>query len=422
MKQKLVATTLFGLERMLGEEIDALGYERIETIDGRITFEGDEKAVARSNVFLSQCEHIYIRVGEFPATSFTELFDGVTSLPWEEYIGENDEFPVNGHAIKSTLYSVPDCQSIIKKAIVERLKKTYKRESFPEDDGLRVRIEFFIFKDRATLMIDTSGAPLHKRGYRKEANLAPIRETLAMALVKTAHLREGTLLWDPFCGSGTIAIEAARAACNIAPGMKRRFAGEDYFFVDEDSWSEAREEAKSLVNLSADFEAYASDIDPETLEIAKENARRAGVLDKIKFFEKDARKIYKPNCRGTIICNPPYGERMMSEEEVKLLYRDIGRTFEKFDPWQIYIITGYSDFEYQYGRQADKKRKLYNGMIPCTLYEYYKPRHAREDSYRRKDFRNSGDFKRDGFYKDFAPRKDFKKESNPKKDFKKFDK
>ncbi len=409
MRQKLVATTLFGLERTLGEEIDALGYKRIETIDGRITFEGDEKAVARSNIFLSQCEHIYIHIGDFETLTFTELFDKVTALPWEEYIGERDEFPVNGHSIRSALHSIPDCQSIIKKAIVERLKKTYRVASFPEDSGVKIRIEFFILKDRATLMIDTSGAPLHKRGYRKEANLAPIRETLAMTLVKTAHLREGTLLWDPFCGSGTITIEAARAACNIAPGMRRHFAGEEYFFVDGDSWDEAREEARSLVNMSAPFEAYASDIAPECIEIAKENARRAGVLEKIKFFEKDARKIYKPNCRGTIICNPPYGERLMSEEEVKYLYKDMGRVFEKFDPWQIYIITGYNDFEYQFGRRADKKLKLYNGMIPCTLYEYYKPKHAREENENRQLHR-----KEYGERRDYDAKKDLRK--------KKFDK
>lgn len=376
MKMTLVATSLFGLERQLGEEIDALGYSRIETMDGRITYEGDEKAVARSNMFLSLAERVYILVGKFPATTFTELFDGVLSLPWEEYIDKNDEFPVTGHAIKSTLFSVPDCQSIIKKAVVNRLSKKYGIQTFPEDSGLRVRIEFFIFKDIAYLMIDTSGSPLHKRGYRPVANLAPIRETLAMALVKNARLREGTLLWDPFCGSGTIAIEAARDAASIAPGILRRFSGEDYWFVDGDSWDEAREEAKSLIRRDCTFEAYASDIDPECIEIAKENAKRAGVDGRIKFFVKDARKIYKPDCRGTIICNPPYGERLMSEDEVKFLYKDIGRTFDKFDPWQIYVITGFEDFEHWYGRTADKKRKLYNGMIPCTLYQYYKPKNT----------------------------------------------
>lgn len=394
MKQTLVATTLFGLERQLGEEIDALGYKRTETIDGRITFEGDEKAVARSNIFLSQCERIYLLVGRFPCNSFSSLFDGTCALPWEEYIGMHDEFPVTGHAIKSTLYSVPDCQSIIKKAIVNRLEKKYGISTFPEDSGMKIRIEFFIFKDSAALMIDTSGAPLHKRGYRPQSNLAPIRETLAMAMVKTAHLREGTMLWDPFCGSGTIAIEAARAACNIAPGIKRRFSGEEYFFVDGDSWDEAREEARALVNTNADFEAFASDIDPECVELATENAKRAGVDGKIKFFVKDARKIYKPDCRGTIICNPPYGERLLSEDEVKYLYRDIGRVFEKFDPWQIYIITGFADFERWYGRDADKKKKLYNGMIPCTLYQYYKPNHARDENRKGTDFRKKNFIKK----------------------------
>lgn len=379
MTQKLVATTLFGLEKTLGEEIDALGYKREETIDGRVTFVGDENAVARSNVFLSQCERVYILAGKFPCDSFSSLFDGTYDIPWEEYIGENDEFPVTGHAIKSTLFSIPDCQKIIKKAVVNRLSSKYGISVFPEDSGMRIRIEFFIFKDVAHLMIDTSGSPLHKRGYRPAANAAPIRETLAMAMVKNARLREDTLLWDPFCGSGTIAIEAARAACNIAPGIDRSFCGEDYWFVDGDSWEAAREEARSSVRLDSAFEAYASDIDPECIEIAKENARRAGVDGHIKFFVKDARRIVKPDRRGSIICNPPYGERLLSEEEVRLLYRDMGRTFEGFDPWQIYIISGHPEFERFYGRSADKKRKLYNGMIPCTLYQYYKPARAREN-------------------------------------------
>jgi len=377
MKQTLVATTLFGLERALGEEIDSLGYKRLETIDGRITFEGDENAVARSNVFLSQCERVYVLAGQFPCDSFVSLFDGTYAIPWEEYIGENDEFPVTGHAIKSTLFSVPDCQRIIKKAIVNRLSSKYGITSFPEDSGMRIRVEFFIFKDTAHLMIDTSGTPLHKRGYRPAANAAPIRETLAMSMVKSARLREDTLLWDPFCGSGTIAIEAARDACKIAPGILRSFCGEDYWFVDGDSWELAREEANSLIKRDSAFEAYASDIDPECIEIAKENARRAGVEGHIKFFVKDARRITKPDRRGSIICNPPYGERLLSEDEVRELYRDMGRVFGHFDPWQIYVITGYPDFEYCYGRQADKKRKLYNGMIPCTLYQYYKPAQAR---------------------------------------------
>lgn len=384
MKQTLVATTLFGLEKSLGEEIDALGYTREETMDGRITFTGDENAIARANVFLSQCERVYILAGKFSCDSFTSLFDGTFGIPWEEYIGENDEFPVTGHAIKSTLFSVPDCQKIIKKAIVNRLSSKYGISVFPEDSGMKVRVEFFIFKDVAHLMIDTSGVPLHKRGYRPAANAAPIRETLAMAMVKNARLRDDNLLWDPFCGSGTIVIEAARDAMRIAPGISRGFCGEDYWFVDGDSWDLAREEANSLIKRDCSFEAYGSDIDPECIEIAKENARRAGVEDRIKFFVKDARRIEKPNRRGSIICNPPYGERMSNENEVRLLYKDMGRTFARFDPWQIYVITGYPDFEYCYGRQADKKRKLYNGMIPCTLYQYYKPAHARTDTPQRK--------------------------------------
>lgn len=385
MKQTLVATTLFGLEKTLGEEIDSLGFERIETMDGRITYTGDERAVARSNIFLSQCERVFILAGKFPCDSFSSLFDGVSALPWEEYIGRNDAFPVTGHAIRSTLFSVPDCQKIIKKAIVNRLSSRYGISQLPEDSGLTVRIEFFIFKDVASIMIDTSGHPLHKRGYRPAANAAPIRETLAMALVKTARLSPDTLLWDPMCGSGTIPIEAARAMCKIAPGIRSSFAGEDFFFVDEDSWALAREEARDIVDMSVPFEAFASDIDSEAVELAKANAQRAGVSSKIRFSVSDVRRIRKPDRRGTIICNPPYGERLMSEDEVRSLYRDMGRAFSHFDPWHVYVISGYSDFERCFGRTADKKRKLYNGMIPCTLYQYFKPRNdfSRSSSYQK---------------------------------------
>ena len=371
---KLVATCLFGLEKLLGSEIDALGLCRLETMDGRVTFEGTPRDIARANIGLRCAERVYILLGSFPATSFTELFDGVKALPWEEFVGKYDEFPVKGHAIKSKLYSVPDCQSIVKKAVVERMSTHYGAKWFSENSGVKYQIEFFIFKDVAHLMIDTSGIPLHKRGYRPEAGIAPIRETLAAAIALTARPREDTLFWDPFCGSGTIAIEAALIATNRAPGLNRQFVGEKFALLPARLWHEAREEAEAKIVTDSKFEAYASDIDEDILDVAYESAVRAGVEEHLNIFTADARKIKKEDRRGTIACNPPYGERLMDQREVAALYADMGRAFEELLPWQIYVITSCENFERLYGRRADKVKKLYNGMIPCNLYEFFKPR------------------------------------------------
>lgn len=381
---ELVATCMFGLEKALGEEIDALGCKRIETIDGRVTFSGTADDVARANIQLRCAERVLVKVGSFPATSFVELFDGTVALPWEDYIGIDDAFPVKGHAIKSQLFSVPDCQKIIKKAIVSRMNKVHGLEWFPEE-GTTYRIEFFIFKDVATLMIDTSGVTLHKRGYRPEAGVAPLRETLAAALAVNAHLREDVLLWDPFCGSGTIPIEAAMMMMHLAPGLNRSFAAEDYDFLPLDIWKRAREEARDLEQRNVVFEAFASDIDESCLAIARENAQRAGVADRIKIFKQDARQITKLDCRATVLCNPPYGERLLDTEQAEKLYREIGKNFNLLYPWQIYILSSCDRFERFYGRRADKIKKYYNGMIPCYLYQFYKPRdhvteHDRDNS------------------------------------------
>ena len=370
MKLKLVATCLFGLERLLGEEIEALGYERISTIDGRITFLGDEEAVALSNIFLRYAERVFISLGSFRAETFDMLFEGVRALPWESFIGKNDAFPVKGHSIRSRLTSIPDCQSIVKKAVVSRLSDTYGLTWFPEEN-VKYQIEFFILKDEATLMIDTSGLPLHKRGYRVEANLAPIRETLAAAIASVSRPREEVLLWDPFCGSGTIAIEAAMKMRNIAPGKNRSFAAEAFPFIPKKIWQNAREEAVAG-EVKSGFEVFASDIDRTSLEIAKKNAARAGVADSIKIFYADARNIHAEGRRATIVSNPPYGERMGEKDAVEALYRDIGVHFRSLAPWQVYIITPHQRFESLYGKQADGKMRLYNGMIPCTLYEFFK--------------------------------------------------
>ena len=370
MRLELVATCLFGLEHLLGEEIEALGYERISTIDGRITFLGDEEAVALSNIFLRYAERVYIKLGSFRAESFEELFEGVRALPWADYIGRDDIFPVKGHAIRSKLHSIPDCQSIVKKAVVRAMSDRYGISVFAEE-RVKYQIEFFILNDVATLMIDTSGTPLHKRGYRRDSLGAPIRETLAAAIAAISRPRENVLLWDPMCGSGTIAIEAAMQMRNIAPGARRSFAAEEFSFIDKKIWASAREEARDGERVS-DFEAYATDIDPDAVSLAEKNARLAGVADTVKVFRTDARKISAEGRRGTIVTNPPYGERLGTQREAEALYREIGEHFRSLSPWQVYIITSHPSFERFYGARADKVRKLYNGMLPCYLYQYFK--------------------------------------------------
>lgn len=383
MKLTLVATCMFGLEKLVGEEIDALGLRRLDTMDGRVTFEGEETDIPRANIHLRCAERVFVRLGVFPARTFTELFDGTKALPWEEWIGREDAFPVKGHSIRSGLTSVPDCQSIVKKAVVERLHDRYGITWFQET-GTKYQIEFFLFKDMAALMIDTSGTALHKRGYRPASGAAPLRETLAAAIAMTARPREDTLLWDPFCGSGTIAIEAAMIATRRAPGLDRSFAGEAFARLPEPLWREAREAARAQILTDSHFEAYASDIDEDILDLTYENALRAGVENHLNIFQADARDIKRLDRRGTVICNPPYGERMGERQEIQELYRQMGKAFRSLDPWQIYILTSCDRFEKLYGRQADRVKRLYNGMIPCFLYEYYKPQG-----------RNSGDKNRD---------------------------
>ena len=378
-----VATCLFGLESLLGEEIEALGYEKTETIDGRVTFKGDLAAIARCNINLRFAERLYIKMGSFRATTFTELFDGTNSLPWENWIGKDDAFPVKGHSIKSTLTSIPDCQSIVKKAIVNRLSAEYDISWFNEE-GVKYQIEFFILKDNATLMIDTSGTALHKRGYRPAAGVAPLRETLAAAMVKLSRPREEVLLWDPFCGSGTIGIEAAMMMTNTAPGLGRSFAAEEFYDLPEKLWSDAREEAKSKI-IESKFEVYSSDIDPHMVDLARANIKRADMGAHIKCFVRNATEIVKAERRATIVCNPPYGERLSTDAEVQTLYRAMGQCFSKLSPWQIYFLSSVEDFERLYGRRADKVRTLYNGMIKCGYYQYFKNPEKNGD---RRDFKN----------------------------------
>ncbi|MFA5562420.1 MAG: class I SAM-dependent RNA methyltransferase [Eubacteriales bacterium] len=370
MKIKLTATCLFGLERLLGEEIDALGYDRAGSMDGRVSFYGDEEAVAYANVFLRYAERVYIQLGEFEAATFDQLFEGTKALPWEMWIGKNDAFPVKGHSVQSALFSVPDCQKIIKRAMADRLGAHYGLR-WLEESGVKYQVVFFLFKDRAALMIDTSGEPLYKRGYRTEAGEAPLRETLAAALAAYSRPREEVLFWDPMCGSGTIAIEAAMLYNQIAPGQHRSFAAEAFAAVPASLWAQAREEAAE-VRLESGFEVYASDSSEASVALTAANCRRAGVSDSVRAFVADARTIGAPGRRGTIVTNPPYGERMGTPEQAEQLYREIGRHFQSLAPWQVYIITSHRDFERLYGKRADKVRKLYNGMIPCYFYQYFK--------------------------------------------------
>ncbi|MBO4217610.1 MAG: class I SAM-dependent RNA methyltransferase [Clostridia bacterium] len=376
MTYRYVATCLFGLEKYLGEEIDGLGYKRTETMDGRVIFEGDAAAAARANVFLRTAERVFLLLGEFGAASFTELFDGTKALPWSDLVGKDDAFPVKGHSIKSRLTSIPDCQKIVKKAIVDNLSSKYGITVFPET-GTKYQIEFFILRDRAMLMIDLSGTALHKRGYRPETYEAPIRETLAAGMVRISRPREDVLFWDPMCGSGTIAIEAAMLQNRIAPGKNRSFAAEAFPAFDKSIWTAAREEAEDN-ELDTAFEVFASDISDDAVRQTLDNVKRAGVEKTVKVFRRDALTVSTEGRRGTIVTNPPYGERMFSVKDTEILYRRMGEHFRTLDRWQIYIITSHPDFERLYGRKADAKRRLYNGMIECCLYQYFKPQNGQE--------------------------------------------
>ena len=374
---EFTATCLFGLEKFVADEIEALGYEKTGVIDGRVNFRGDISAVARCNIWLRYAERLYIKLGEFDAPSFDALFDGTRGLAWERWIGRDDMFPVKGHAIKSRLASVPDCQRIVKKAVAERLLGKHGAAALRET-GVKYQVAFFILNDRASLMIDASGAPLHKRGYRTEAAEAPLRETLAAAMVRISRPREDVLLWDPFCGSGTVGIEAALLMSGTAPGIGRGFAAEEFGCADN-IWRDARAEARDLQDLGIKFEAYASDIDKQCVDIARANIARAGMGGHVKAFVRDALGIAAGGRRGTIVCNPPYGERVSTREQAERLYRGMGEHFKTLGLWQVYILSALENLPELYGRRPDKMRRLYNGMIKCTYYQYFRPRGGLHD-------------------------------------------
>jgi len=371
MNYNLTVPTLLGLEKPIADELRAMGADEVTSENGRVFFKGDESIIARANICSRFAERIQILIGSFTAKSFEELFEGVKALEWERYIGVTDAFPVKGYSVSSALFSVRDCQSIIKKAVVERLKSKYRTEWF-EETGSVYQIQFSIIKDRVLLLIDTSGTALHKRGYRLSANEAPIKETLAAALCYFSRLRPYHKLYDPMCGSGTILIEGALMAHNIAPGLNRNFSAERFSFIDRKIWDDEREKARSEIKYCEDFHAYGGDIDKNALSFAKENAKRAGVEKYIDFSLADVKNFSPSTERGTVITNPPYGERLMESGEVDSLYRLMGTVFEKRHGFSYSVITAHENFEQLFGRTADKRRKLYNGMIKCQLYMYYK--------------------------------------------------
>lgn len=367
---KLCVPCLFGLESVLSGEVKRLGFTDISVTDGRVEFLADAEGVARSNLYLRTAERVLIVLGTFRAVTFQQLIDGAEKIPFEEYIGKKNAFPVKGWSLNSQLHSVPDCQSIIKKAAVKRLSHKYG-VAWLEETGPSVQIQFSINKDLVTIMLDTSGVALHKRGYRKVANLAPIRETLAAGILDIARIYPDTKLYDPFCGSGTFLIEAAYKAKNIAPGIYRRFAAEKWDCLPAKIWQAGREEAIEKVRKDVDFIAFGSDINSEALDIAEANAKRAGIAGLIKLKQADVKKFTLPDEKAIVVTNPPYGERLMAGEDVQQLYKTMGNVFQPSQQIAYYIISSAEDFEQSFGRRADKKRKLYNGMLKCNLYQYF---------------------------------------------------
>ena len=377
-KMELIVPCHFGLEAVLKREIYDIGYDIVKVEDGRITFAGDEEAITRANIFLRSTERVLLKVGEFKAYTFDELFEKTKALPWEEWIPADGKFWVTkASSVKSKLFSPSDIQSIMKKAIVERLKHHYKTNWF-EESGSAYPIRVFFYKDTVTIGLDTSGDSLHKRGYRLAQSRAPISETLAAALIELTPWRKDRILVDPFCGSGTFPIEAAMMGANIAPGMNRHFLAESWKnIIDPVYWEDAFEEAKDLVDTSFKMDIQGYDIDGKVLKAARENAKRAGVDHLIHFQERAVKDLRHPKKYGFVITNPPYGERIEEKEALPKLYREIGEAFAGLDDWSQYVITSYEDAEKYIGKKATKNRKIYNGMMKTYYYQFIGPKPPR---------------------------------------------
>ncbi|MFK2824168.1 class I SAM-dependent RNA methyltransferase [Bacillus sp. B190/17] len=374
----LIATAAMGLEAIVANEVKNLGYE-CHTENGKVIFQGDESAIARCNLWLRTADRLKIVVGEFKATTFDQLFEATKALPWERYLPEDAEFPVQGKSVKSTLFSVSDCQAIVKKAIVERLKSKYKIQTWLQETGPLFKIEVALLKDRATLTIDTSGAGLHKRGYRIAQGGAPLKETLAAALVQLTNWHPDRPFFDPFCGSGTIPIEAALIGQNIAPGFNREFVSEAWPWIEEDVWENARIEAEDVANYDQPLDITGSDIDHRMVDISRKNAFEAGLADLIEFKQMNVSDFTASKEYGVIVGNPPYGERLGDRPEVEKMYQNMGRAFAEHDTWSVYMLTSHEGFEEFYGKKATKKRKLFNGFIRTDYYQYWGKRPPRKD-------------------------------------------
>ncbi|MBE4910215.1 class I SAM-dependent RNA methyltransferase [Bacillus luteolus] len=377
-KVSLIATAAMGIEAIVAKEVRDLGYEC--TVDnGKVLFEADEKAICRSNLWLRTADRVKIKVGEFKATSFDELFEKTKALNWGDYLPENAEFPVIGKSVKSKLFSVSDCQSIVKKAVVENLKKHYKKQTeWLEENGPFFRIEVALLKDIATLTIDTSGTGLHKRGYRIGQGEAPIKETLAATLIKLTNWTPDRPFVDPFCGSGTLPIEAALIGQNIAPGFNRGFVSEQWSWIGKDTWDDARQEVEDLAKYDQPIDITGLDIDHRMIQISKENAEEAGFADLISFKQMQVSDFTSKKEYGVIVGNPPYGERLGEKKAVEAMYREMGKAFSKLDTWSVYMLTSNESFEDCYGKPATKKRKLFNGFIKTDYYQYFGPRPPRD--------------------------------------------
>ncbi|KJS17821.1 MAG: N-6 DNA methylase [Peptococcaceae bacterium BRH_c4b] len=376
---ELIATATFGLESVVAYELKKLGYEDITVENARVTFRGDESAICMSNLWLRAADRVLVKMGEFRATTFEELFQQTKSLPWPDWLPENACFPVEGKSVKSQLHSVPDCQAIVKKAVVEKMKEKYKRDWF-EETGPRYTIEVALLKDTVTLTIDTTGPGLHKRGYRKLSSQAPLKETLAAGMLSIVRWYPDRVLMDPCCGSGTIPIEAAMIGQNIAPGLGRSFTAESWPNINGEYWKKARKEAYGSINPEAQLKIYGTDIDEEVLSLARYHAREAGVEDAVHFQRIPVANVRTSHKYGFIITNPPYGQRMGEIPAVEKLYRELGALYNTLDTWSCFVITSYDKFAKLFGRAADKKRKLYNGRVECNYYQYLGPRPPRREA------------------------------------------
>ena len=371
MNEMLFAVpTLFGLEGLAGDELRRMNMENVRVEDRRVLFTGDERALAKANICLRTGERIMVVLAQFQAKTFEELFQGVYHAELERFIPADGQFPVKGHCLNSQLMSVSDCQAIIKKAASRRLGEKYGINWLPET-GVKFQLHFTILNDQVTLSLDTSGQGLHKRGYRAIGNDAPLHETLAAGMVQLTRYRGREFFWDPFCGSGTIPIEAALIAINRAPGLNRHFAAEEFPWMPREVWEDVKTEAKDKdKEFHGDYRILGSDSDPKCVSLAMANARKAGVGKLITFKDGDATKMSLPSDSGILVCNPPYGERMMEQNEAKRLYQALGRHLKFANDWKKYVITSEPEFEHYFGKRCDKKRKFYNGKIQCNYYMY----------------------------------------------------